>query len=189
MINIIVTVASPPTATKRTPVLTEPFVELTCANGVHGFLASLCYNVLLVTVCSFYAFKTRTLPDNFNESRYISLCVYTTLIIWLAFLPTYFTTSRAFYQVILLSSALIFNATVILLSLYTPKIYAIYTGATTVTFKYNVQNSGILKNNSSNNMLTPSTTNQMDEQATELTDLGAAIQLSNNAQVSPNHSS
>lgn len=173
-INVIVTMTSAPTLTRRMPVATEPFVELTCANGIHGFITSLGYNVLLVTVCSFYAFKTRSLPDNFNESRYITLCVYTTLVIWLAFLPTYFTTSRAFFQVILLSSALILNATVLLLSLYTPKIYAVYTGATTVSFKYNVQKAGMIRNNSSNTMLSHSVAKQMEDHVTELTDFPVA---------------
>ena len=114
-----------PTASLRMPVITERYVELLCTLPLQGLVISLAYNVILVIMCSFYAFKTRTLPDNFNESRYIALCVYTTLVIWLAFIPTYFTTSRAYYQVILLSLALLMNATVTLLCMYTPKLYAL----------------------------------------------------------------
>ncbi len=129
-ISVVVTVMEPPKAALRMPLITQPYVELTCSLPFQGFIISLSYNVLLVVVCAYYAFKTRMLPDNFNESRYISLCVYTTLLIWLAFLPSYFTATRSFYQVILLSSALLLNATVTLLCLYTPRVYAIYTGAT-----------------------------------------------------------
>jgi len=39
--------------------------------------APLAYNALLVFVCAYYAFKTRHLPDNFNEARFITFCVRT----------------------------------------------------------------------------------------------------------------
>lgn len=118
------------------PIRTEKHVELTCAVSVEGFLTSLSYNVMLVIVCSYYAFKTRMLPDNFNESRYISFCVYTTLVIWLAFVPSYFTTSRPYYQAIALSSALILNASVALLCLFAPKIYAVCRGSASIPFNH-----------------------------------------------------
>ncbi|CAH1779221.1 unnamed protein product [Owenia fusiformis] len=119
----------PPEAQLRMRVVTEKFVELLCTLPMQGLLTSLCYNLVLISACSFYAFKTRTLPDNFNESRYIALCVYTTLLIWLAFIPTYFTTSKAYYQVMLLSLALTFNATVTLICLYLPKVFALYSNS------------------------------------------------------------
>ena len=124
----ITTFMEPPEAALRMPVVTEKFVELACILPKKGLVISLCYNLVLVLICTFYAFKTRKLPDNFNESRYITFCVNTTLLIWLAFIPSYFTTSRAMYQIILLSLALILNGSVTLLCLYAPKIYAIYCG-------------------------------------------------------------
>ena len=108
----------------------QPHVELTCRFPAYGLVTSLCYNVLLVVVCTWYAFKTRHLPDNFNESRCITFCVYTTLVIWLAFVPTFFTASRAVYEVALLSCALLMNGTVTLLSLYVPRVYGLYADRT-----------------------------------------------------------
>ena len=125
LINVIVLTSSPPSVSLRMPISTKPSVELTCALPVQGFITSLAYNLLLVATCTYYAFRTRALPDNFNESRYITLCVYTTLVIWLAFLPSYFTNNYAFYQSILLSCALVLSATVILLCLFLPKVYAV----------------------------------------------------------------
>lgn len=126
LINSITVVTSPPTVGLRMPVPTERLVEVTCAVPVEGFVSSLVFNVTLIVVCTWYAFKTRTLPDNFNESRYITLCVYTTLVIWLAFVPSYFTTIHAYQRLVLTSSALALNATVMLLCLFTPRLYAIY---------------------------------------------------------------
>lgn len=86
----------------------------------------LSYNVLLVILCTFYAVRTRRLPDNFNESRFISFCAYTTVIMWMAFIPTYFASATSKQQVIILSTALLINASVMLLCLFVPKLYALY---------------------------------------------------------------
>ena len=50
----------------------------------------------LIVVCTIYAVKTRKIPENFNESKFIGFTMYTTCIIWLAFLPIYFGTLNSF---------------------------------------------------------------------------------------------
>jgi len=57
------------------PIATQPVVELVCRVPWHGISAPLAYNALLVVACTYYAFKTRHLPDNFNEARFIMFCV------------------------------------------------------------------------------------------------------------------
>ncbi|KAK3581190.1 hypothetical protein CHS0354_024724 [Potamilus streckersoni] len=123
---IISTSIVPPEIKKQMPVRTEKFVELFCNLPLEGLISSLCYNLILVIVCAFYAFKTRKLPDNYNESRFIAFCVDTTLLIWVTFLPTYFTTSRADSKVTILALALLLNAYVTLLCLFIPRIYSLY---------------------------------------------------------------
>lgn len=140
IINVVVVLVSPPKMSLRMPVRTEKHVELICAVSIEGFLTSLSYNVMLVIVCSYYAFKTRMLPDNFNESRYISFCVYTTLVIWLAFVPSYFTTSKSYSQAIFLACALILNASVALLCLFAPKIYAVCKGSDAIALHQRAKN-------------------------------------------------
>ena len=82
------------------------------------------YNVVLCPL--FITFKARKLPDNFNESRYIFFTVCTTIFLWVAFLPTYFSAFYATQKALLLATMLLMNATVILLCMYVPKIYALY---------------------------------------------------------------
>ena len=112
-----------------------------------SFLLSQVFNVLLIIVCTVYAIKTRKIPENFNESKFIGFTMYTTCIIWLAFLPIYFGTANT-NEVItlplstLIESALIciligqiqittmcltisLSATVALVCLYLPKVYII----------------------------------------------------------------
>ena len=114
-----------PKALRIQPVWTEKLVELSCDLTLPGLASFLGYNIVLVIVCSVFAFLTRTLPDNFNESKFISMCVSTTLLIWLAFIPTYFTADRQYIRAFLLCMALILNHTVALVLLFMPKIYAV----------------------------------------------------------------
>ena len=52
------------------------------------------YPILLVIICTVYAVLTRKIPEAFNESKFIGFSMYTTCIIWLAFIPIYFTTGQ-----------------------------------------------------------------------------------------------
>lgn len=101
-------------------------VELICQFPLGPFIASLTYNSLLLVACVYCAFKTRKLPDNYNESRFISFCVYSTVIIWLTFIPAYFAVGKAFFEAMFLSLAVLSNATLILMCIFVPKIYAVY---------------------------------------------------------------
>lgn len=71
-------------------------VILKCKIQDMSFLFSQLYNMLLITICTVYAVKTRKIPENFNESKFIGFTMYTTCIIWLAFIPIYFGTGNSF---------------------------------------------------------------------------------------------
>lgn len=71
-------------------------VVLKCRMKDQRFLISLVYNMLLIVVCTVYAVKTRRIPENFNESKHIGFTMYTTCVIWLAFVPIYFGTHNTF---------------------------------------------------------------------------------------------
>lgn len=126
MIVSVSTVMEPPSAELRQPVLTERYVERLCRLPLGGVVAALCYNVLLVLVCTVLAFKTRRLPDNYNESRYIAFCVDTTLLVWLTFVPAYFTAALAAHKVVVLALALLLNSSVHLACLFLPRLYTLF---------------------------------------------------------------
>lgn len=67
-------------------------VILKCNIQDMSFLFSQLYNMILITICTVYAVKTRKIPENFNESKFIGFTMYTTCIIWLAFIPIFFST-------------------------------------------------------------------------------------------------
>ncbi len=65
---------------------------LTCGVSTLSLMISLGYNMILIFLCTWYAFKTRKIPENFNEAKYIGFTMYSTCIIWLAFIPIFFGT-------------------------------------------------------------------------------------------------
>ena len=115
----------PARATDWMPIKTRNYVELFCDVPEITLIVGTGYNLLLITACSVFAFVARGLPDNFNESWYIFLCVMTTLFIWIAFFTTYFSAFYVVYKAALLAAALILNSLVVLVAFFGPKIYAI----------------------------------------------------------------
>lgn len=67
---------------------------LTCRVSTFALMMSLVYNMMLILLCTLYAFKTRKIPENFNEAKYIGFTMYSTCIVWLAFIPIYFGTNN-----------------------------------------------------------------------------------------------
>ncbi|GAB1869692.1 Metabotropic glutamate receptor [Camponotus japonicus] len=101
-------------------------VILKCNIQDMSFLFSQLYNALLILVSTVYAVKTRRIPENFNESKFIGFTMYTTCIIWLAFVPIYFGTGNAHEtQITTLCVAISLSASVTLVCLYSPKVYII----------------------------------------------------------------
>ncbi|KAM9452643.1 metabotropic glutamate receptor 5-like [Salvelinus alpinus] len=97
-------------------------VNLICYTTNLGVVAPLGYNGLLIMSCTFYAFKTRNVPANFNEAKYIAFTMYTTCIIWLAFVPIYFGSN---YKIITMCFSVSLSATVALCCMFAPKVYII----------------------------------------------------------------
>ncbi len=116
----------PPNVMLNMPIINKKYVELSCSQATKGFMVPLSFNLVLLVCCAIHGFLIRKLPENFNESWYIFVSVLTTLFMWVVFLPTYFSTFYAYYQVAMLAFCLILNGFITLLTLYVPKIYAIY---------------------------------------------------------------
>ncbi|XP_015267527.1 PREDICTED: metabotropic glutamate receptor 1 isoform X2 [Gekko japonicus] len=107
------------------PILSYPSIKevfLICNTSNLGVVAPVGYNGLLIMSCTYYAFKTRNVPANFNEAKYIAFTMYTTCIIWLAFVPIYFGSN---YEIITTCFAVSLSVTVALGCMFTPKMYII----------------------------------------------------------------
>ncbi|XP_017555391.1 metabotropic glutamate receptor 1b isoform X3 [Pygocentrus nattereri] len=119
-LEITLIILEPPEPIKSYPSIRE--VYLICNTSNMGMVAPLGYNGLLILSCTYYAFKTRNVPANFNEAKYIAFTMYTTCIIWLAFVPIYFGSN---YKIITTSFSVSLSVTVALGCMFTPKMYII----------------------------------------------------------------
>uniref|UniRef100_A0A8C4EV63 Metabotropic glutamate receptor 1 n=1 Tax=Dicentrarchus labrax TaxID=13489 RepID=A0A8C4EV63_DICLA len=119
-LEITLIILEPPEPIKSYPSISE--VYLICNTSNVGMVAPLGYNGLLIMSCTYYAFKTRNVPANFNEAKYIAFTMYTTCIIWLAFVPIYFGSN---YKIITTSFSVSLSVTVALGCMFTPKMYII----------------------------------------------------------------
>ncbi|XP_077509447.1 mangetout isoform X2 [Amblyomma americanum] len=116
----------PPRAVHHHP--TREDNQLVCLASVQraGYALALAYPLCLVAVCTVYAVLTRKIPEAFNESKYIGFAMYTTCIIWLAFLPIYLTTWRHVnLNLTSMAMAVSLSGTVTLICLFFPKLYII----------------------------------------------------------------
>ncbi|KAM4620338.1 glutamate receptor, metabotropic 5a [Polymixia lowei] len=117
-IIVALLIIEPPQVIYDYPSIRE--VHLICNLTTLGVVAPLGYNGLLILSCTFYAFKTRNVPANFNEAKYIAFTMYTTCIIWLAFVPIYFGSN---YKIITMCFSVSLSATVALCCMFAPKVY------------------------------------------------------------------
>ena len=114
----------------NTTFLYDEFItHLSCSEDPYiGLSVTLAYNLLLLIVTTYFAFRTRKVLQNFNEAKFINLTVYTLCVLWLAFIPTYFITTalHTTFRTGSLVIAIILSATVALCCLLIPKIYLLF---------------------------------------------------------------
>uniref|UniRef100_A0A2K6KHW9 Glutamate metabotropic receptor 6 n=1 Tax=Rhinopithecus bieti TaxID=61621 RepID=A0A2K6KHW9_RHIBE len=102
---------------------------LKCDMSDLSLIGCLGYSLLLMVTCTVYAIKARGVPETFNEAKPIGFTMYTTCIIWLAFVPIFFGTAQSaekiYIQTTTLTVSLSLSASVSLGMLYIPKTYVI----------------------------------------------------------------
>ncbi|KAK3581869.1 hypothetical protein CHS0354_000285 [Potamilus streckersoni] len=90
-----------------------------------SYLGALVYPFILMIICMVYGFLTRKAPDGFNEARHIAFGSYAFCVMWLAFVPIYFSIQNNTVRIACLCLASFINATVTLLTLFFQKVYVV----------------------------------------------------------------
>ena len=96
-----------------------------CEIGM-GFTIATIYNLIIIIGCCYYAFRARKVPSNFNESKFIAVSVYSTLVVVLAAIPVHNTSNTVEGRIATFSVVLLLNTILTLACLYLPKLYAVH---------------------------------------------------------------
>ena len=115
-----------PTAEKELHETNKYYLQIACTHSRGETIGVMVWNTFIVLVCCTFAFLTRKLPENYNETKFITFCSFCSLVVLLAFSSTYFTVGDVYSRLGESSLGLMVNATVTLVCLYAIKIYAIY---------------------------------------------------------------
>ena len=85
------------------------------------------YNLFLIFSCTYYAVKTRHLPENFKETKVIGFAMYSTCILWLLSIPLYFGVQYQHYhiKVHLYALSVSVSGFIILVCIFIPKAFII----------------------------------------------------------------
>ena len=124
MFTVMWFIAKPARARETYIASTEELI-LECEVDELGFSVNLCYVMILMILCTAYAFKTRNFPKNFNESKYIGISMYITCAVWMVFFPFYFNTNQSIKHIYLISSACVIIGLVTLIGLFAQKVYIV----------------------------------------------------------------
>uniref|UniRef100_A0A1A9ZPG3 G-protein coupled receptors family 3 profile domain-containing protein n=1 Tax=Glossina pallidipes TaxID=7398 RepID=A0A1A9ZPG3_GLOPL len=91
-----------------------------------SYMIAFFYPIVLIVICTVYAVLTRKIPEAFNESKHIGFTMYTTCVIWLAFVPLYFgTANHVPLRITSMSVTISLSASVTIACLFSPKLYII----------------------------------------------------------------
>ncbi|XP_071947980.1 metabotropic glutamate receptor-like isoform X2 [Antedon mediterranea] len=126
VISIMWITIKEPAAVKENPVLYQREVTLRCNFQQVEIITSSIYNIILIGLCCYYAIRTRKLPDNFKETKFIGVSVYITLSIFVVFIPSYFVVTEPVTRSAILCGAVVGNASTTLVCLFLSKLYAVY---------------------------------------------------------------
>ena len=88
LLGVVWSIGAPPEVYRHYPI-DEDYVMLFCNTDASIMNVNLCVCLVLMLACTWFAFKTRNFPKNFNESKSTMLTMYASCFVWGVFLPIF----------------------------------------------------------------------------------------------------
>ncbi|XP_048396180.2 extracellular calcium-sensing receptor isoform X1 [Stegostoma tigrinum] len=101
IVTCVIWLYTAPPSSYRNHELEDEIIFIMCDEGslmALGFLIG--YTCLLAAICFFFAFKSRKLPENFNEAKFITFSMLIFFIVWISFIPAYVSTYGKFVSAV-----------------------------------------------------------------------------------------
>ncbi len=103
--------------------LDTPTMDIQCSTPHIGVLiVQILFYSILLFVTNILAVLTIQFPENFNEARYVAFATFSALLIWVAFLQTYFAVDSS-YQIGVVCFAIQLTSLAVLFCLFVPRIF------------------------------------------------------------------
>lgn len=116
--------SSPPRVAVRRLTMTENF--LMCETKTNfGHVISNAFIIFLSFLCTFVAFKSRKLPQNYNEAKFISFAMFVFNFVWLTCVGAFYGTPDGQHDVIINCFAILASNLAILVLIFGPKLHII----------------------------------------------------------------
>ena len=93
--------------------------------GLALFIAVCAYTLIVAFLCTYYAFKARGIPENFNETKYIGFSMYILLLSSLAYYPVLFA-FESWYVTIVSCTTTLVTSFGLLGCMFGPRIYILF---------------------------------------------------------------
>ena len=84
----------------------------------------LVYNFFIIVGCTILGWMTRNFPENFNEARHVMFTVYSLMVVWVLFVPLYFSAESEF-QIGVLALGIVLSAISLMAGIFFPRVYII----------------------------------------------------------------
>ena len=130
LLDIMWIVSDPPSVQLQT-VRDNREVALTCQSNPVNAILNLLPCFLLMSACTFFGYKTRNFPSNFNEAFSISITMYISCFLWAIYIPLLFLfdyrRDNVYVTAFLTAHFMVVLGLITLIGIFGPTVYKVFT--------------------------------------------------------------
>ena len=184
LLGVVWIVGDPPTVQRAFPQPRDKYT-LFCKSDPYTMVLNLLICLAIMLACTYYAFRTRYFPKNYNESKSIMYTLYFSCFAWGIFLPTYLLSDdqESFFRTYTIAVFCNVIGFISLLGFFGPKAHlllgktAVTDGATAGTVIFSQQDGGFTRKDNLKVVVVEETEHQMHNSSDFLDNRSARIEV------------